>query len=78
MRLHPAGVFDLLEVEDGSKGKSIPGVGGEGDKFDLGFAGRAANRAVGCAEVDTDRRDMILHLPHSIHYFAFGRNTWAR
>jgi hypothetical protein len=47
-------VFDLLQVEDGAKGKSLAGESGEGDQFDLRFAGGARNRAVGGAEVNTD------------------------
>jgi hypothetical protein len=60
MRLCPASVPVLLQVEDGSKGKSIPGARGEGDEFDLRIAGCSPDRAVGRAEVDTDRRDLSL------------------
>jgi hypothetical protein len=70
MRFRPAGLFDLLQIEDGAKGKSLPRTGWERYKFHLRFAGGAGNRAVGGAEVNTDGRDPILRLPHSLYYFS--------
>ena len=75
MRLFPARVSDLLQVEHGAKGKSLAGMGGEGDQLHVPVAGRARNRAVGGAEVDTDGGDLILRLLHSFHYFALGAGT---
>ncbi len=69
-----SGVFDLLQVEDGSKGKSLARAGGEGDQFHLRFARGARNRAVGGAEVDTDCRDLVLRVPHSLHYSSSTLN----
>ena len=68
--MRPACMADLLEVEDGARRKCLPGESGEGDKFDVGVAKCAADRAVGGAEVNSDGGDLLLRLLHSLYYFA--------
>ena len=66
---YPVGLFGLLQIQDGAKGKGFARKRGKGDYFHLRFAGGTGYCAVGGAEVNTDGRDLVLRLLHSFHYF---------
>ena len=70
MGSYPVGLFGLLQIKDRAKGKGLARKCGKGDHFHLRSAGGTGDRAVGGAEVNTDGRDLVLRLLHSLHYFS--------